>query len=921
MQSVAATHWHQHHIDEVAALLRTDLECGLSAAEAQRRLKDYGLNSLTNRGGTPSWQRFLLQFHQPLVYVLVGATAFSIYLGQWVDAAVIFSVIVFNAVAGYLQEAKAEKAISALAGMVVTEAMVRRDGRTHRVRATELTPGDVVVLEAGDRVPADLRLFRMRGLKVDESPLTGESQPVHKHLDPLAAGTLLADRKNLVFSGTLIVSGRGQGVVWATGDKTEMGRIAWLISDSVDLATPLTRKIAQLSLTLLWVILALAVLTVAVGLWRGQRLSDMFMAGVAMAVGAIPEGLPAAVTVTLAIGVSRMARRRAIIRKLPAVETLGSTTVICSDKTGTLTENQMTVQEIYAGEEFFELTGAGFEPIGEIRQNGEVVAVTSKPALTECLRAGLLCNDAMLVRKGESMSVEGDPTEGALLVAAEKGGIARDGPHHLPRVDAIPFESEHQFMATLHRGTKGGVIFKKGAVERVVGRCTTMLDATGHKSPIDRGAIEAAAEQMAVKGLRVLAFAERHVSGGERELTHEHVARDLIFLGLQGMIDPPRAEVMRAVRRCQKAGIAVKMITGDHILTARAIARQIGLDGGAENNEPEAISGRELDCLRDEDLPEITEQTAIFARVTPEQKLRLVRAMQKRGHVVAMTGDGVNDAPALKQADIGIAMGIGGTDVAKGAADMVLTDNNFATIEAAVEEGRSIYDNLRKFIIWTLPTNAGEALILLTALFLGTALPVLPLQLLWINMVEPLFGLTLVFEPQERDLMERPPRDPRQPILTLPLFMRSAFVSMLMLAGAFALFLWELHAENGTLAEARTVVVNVIVVVEGFYLLNCRSLTRSTLSSRFFSNRWLIAGLTVMLAGQLLFTYAPIMNRLFHSAPISLDAWLRIIAVGVAVYVAVGFEKWMRFGRKAPASPRPAADPKQQSGRRLMPVS
>jgi len=473
-----------------------------------------------------------------------------------------------------------------------------------------------------------------------------------------------------------------------------------------------------------------------------------------------------------------------------------------------------------------------------------------------------------------------------------------DTNRELSRLDVIPFESEHQFMATLHRGKEGHIIYKKGAVERVVGRCSTMLDASGTEKPIDRERIHAATEQMAAKGLRVLAFAQRPAASDQRELARPHVARDLTFLGLQGMMDPPRLEAIQAVRRCQTAGIAVKMITGDHVVTARAVAQQIGLCGPAGSDSPVAITGRELDQLSDDRLPTIAEQTSVFARATPEQKLRLVKALQARGNVVAMTGDGVNDAPALKQADIGIAMGIGGTDVAKGAADMVLTDDNFASIEAAVEEGRSIFDNLRKFIVWTLPTNAGEALILLTAIFLGTALPVLPLQLLWINMTEPLFGLTLVFEAKERGLMERPPRDPRQPILTFPLFMRSAFVSILMLAGAFALFLWELHVEKGTLTEARTVVVNVIVIVEGFYLLNCRSLTRSIFSVGLFSNLWLVAGLVVMIIAQLFFTYAPIMNRLFHSAPISLDAWLRIIAIGLAVYLAVGFEKWLRFGRK-----------------------
>jgi Ca2+-transporting ATPase len=899
MQAAAKTPWHQLDIEEVVGLLETDLSAGLSAAEAQRRQKKYGPNKLMAKSGSPAWKRFLFQFHQPLVYVLIAAMAFSAYLGQYVDALVIFAVVVFNAIVGYLQETKAEKAISALSMLMVVETTVRRDARKQRVDATELVPGDIVLLESGDRVPADLRFFQIRGLQIDESALTGESQPVAKHADPLAFDTVLADRKSLAFAGTAAVSGRGEGVVCVTGDKTEMGRIAWLITQAVDLVTPLTRKIAQLSRMLLWLILALALLTAAVGLWHGQKLIDIFMAAVAMAVGAIPEGLPAAVTVTLAIGVSRMARRRAIIRNLPAVETLGSTTVICSDKTGTLTQNQMTVREIYAGDELYEVTGTGYESNGAIQQDGKNVPVDSKPGLRACLRAGILCNDAILTRDDGKTRVQGDPTEAALIVVAEKAGMLREDDHRdMPRLDVIPFEAEHQFMATLHRGKKGHIIYKKGAVERLIGRCSIMLDSSGHERRIDAEKILGVADKMAEKGLRVLAFAQRKGEPHQRELKQHHVARDLTFIGLQGMMDPPRQEVIQAVRRCQTAGIAVKMITGDHVLTARAIAQQIGLDGGSKAHSPAAITGRELEQVSDERLAAIAEQTAVFARVTPEQKLRLVRALQARGHIVAMTGDGVNDAPALKQADIGIAMGISGTDVAKGAADMVLTDDNFASIEAAVEEGRSIFDNLRKFIVWTLPTNAGEALILLTAIFLGTALPALPLQLLWINMTEPLFGLMLVFEPKEDGLMDRPPRDPRQAILTFPLFMRAAFVSILMLAGAFGLFLWELHVEKGTLAEARTVVVNAIVIVEGFYLLNCRSLTRSTLSAGLFSNLWLVAGLVAMVIAQLLFTYTPTMNRLFHSAPISLDAWLRIAAIGIAVYLAVGFEKWLRLGRE-----------------------
>ena len=907
MQTGAHTSWHELSVSQIAQLLETNLVSGLSAAEAESRLKKYGPNKVAEKPGTPPWKRFLLQFHQPLIYILLVASGVTLALGEVVDGSVIFGVVFILAITGYIQETKAEDAIRALTKMLVGVATVRRDRRKQRVPSIELVPGDVVLLQSGDRVSAELRLVRVRSLEIDESMLTGESLPARKHVDALALKTVLADRRNLAFAGTLVTRGEAEGVVWATGDQTETGRIARLISEAADLSTPLTRKIAQFSRLLLWLILGLAAFAFAIGVWRGERVVEMFVAAVALAVGAIPEGLPAAVTITLAVGVARMARRRAIIRKLPAVETLGSTTVICSDKTGTLTENAMTVQEIYAGDEFYEVTGTGYDRDGAIQKEGKPITPEKHPALVACLRAGLLCNDAILIRENGSTRVEGDPTEAALIVAAEKAGLLHADAHReAERLDAIPFESEHQFMATLHRGTEGRIIYKKGAVERVLGRCATMLGHDGSEVPIDREKIRAIAEAMAARGLRVLAFAQRNVRADQRELGHEHVAQDLIFLGLEGMLDPPRPEAIAAVHRCQEAGIAVKMITGDHLLTARAIAQQIGLRGGSNVEAPNAISGREIEETSDEELHIIAEDSAVFARVSPEQKLRLVKALQSRGHIVAMTGDGVNDAPALKQADIGIAMGISGTDVAKSAADMILTDDNFASIEAAVEEGRGIFDNLKKFIVWTLPTNVGESFVLLAAILLGTALPMLPVQLLWINMTAvTLLGTMLVFEPKEADLMDRPPRDPNQPILTLPLFMRTGFVSLLMLAGGFALFLWELRRESASLAEARTAVVNAIVMVEAFYLLNCRSLIRSIFSLGIFSNLWVLLGIGLIIAVQLLFTYAPIMNGLFHSAPISGEAWLRIVAVGAIAFAAVELEKWIRFRRRT-ISIRPA---------------
>ncbi len=899
MKDSATKSWHDVHSAEVLQRLGVEAATGLAGDELARRQKEYGPNRVTAQRGTPAWLKFLRQFNQPLVYILIAAVGVTAFLGEWVDSAVIFGVVIINAIFGFLQEARAEKAIEALARMVATETTVRRDGRSQRVQSEELVPGDVVLLQAGDRVPADLRLIEMKGLQVDESALTGESLPVHKHPDELALDTVLADRKNLAFAGTLVTAGQGEAVVCTTGDRTETGNIARLISTAVELSTPLTKKIAHFSKLVLWVILGLASTAFVVGVARGEKAVDMFMAAVALAVGAIPEGLPAAVTVVLAIGVSRMAKRKAIIRKLPAVETLGSTTVICSDKTGTLTKNQMTVREILAGGKLFEVTGGGYEPKGEFKIDGAALKVSEHPALAECLRAGVLCNDAQLVREeGGPIIVQGDPTEAAMLVAGEKGGLPHADTHkESPRVDVIPFESEHMFRATLHDADAGRVIYKVGAVERLLDRCTDSLDEHGKNAPLDKEAVHRAVEQMAGRGLRVLAIVRRQVDASLAKLEHSHVAEGLTFLGLEGMIDPPRPEAIESIRKCQQAGIAVKMITGDHLITARAIAGQVGLKGSGKDGELVALSGQELEKISDAELPEVAERTAVFARVAPEQKLRLVRALQSRGHIVAMTGDGVNDAPALKQADIGVAMGISGTDVAKSAAAMVLMDDNFASIEAAVEEGRGVFDNLTKFIVWILPTNLGEALLLITAIFTGLPLPALPLQLLWINLTDTVLGLPLTFEPKEADLMRRPPRQPTQALLTRPLVMRTALVSLIMVAGGLGLFLYELRIADAGLAAARTTVVNVIVLIEAVYLFNCRSLNHSVFSIGLFRNRWVVAGALGMVAAQLLFTYAPFMNKLFHTAPISGGSWLRLVAVAAVAFTVVEFEKWIRYGR------------------------
>ncbi|MBL8796241.1 MAG: cation-transporting P-type ATPase [Planctomycetia bacterium] len=894
--------WHGLTAEQVVRLTGTHAQQGIEEDEVVRRQAKYGRNVLTARRGHGFLIRFLLQFHQPLVYILLAASVVTLALEEFVDAAVIFGVVLVNAVIGFLQEAKALKAIEALAQTLVTEATVIRGGRKLRVNSVGIVPGDIVLLQSGDKTPADLRLLRCRDLQVAEAALTGESVPVQKDLAVLALDVPLVDRKNMAYGSTLVTYGQATGVVVATGDHTEVGRISRLIATADDIQTPLTRRLARFSKVLLVIILALAAVNFLVGVARGQSVVEIFMASVALAVAAIPEGLPAAITITLAIGVSRMARRRAIIRKLPAVETLGSTTVICSDKTGTLTENQMTVTTLAAGGERYAATGVGYRPEGVIQAASEVGAGAShlsvgdfhgRVALLEALRAGVLCNDSQLLHDPAGWTIQGDPTEGALLVVAVKGGL--DAPvlrEELPRVDSVPFESEHHYMATLHDqgAERPRLVYAKGSVEAILQRCAAALDATGHTQPLSPEAVQTQVADLAARGLRVLAFARKELPAGTAAVGHADVAAGLTFLGLQAMIDPPRPEAVTAVRACQSAGIRVKMITGDHALTAAAIASQLGLDG---SDQP-ALTGQALAQYTDEELVDAADATAVFARVAPEQKLRLVRALQTRGHVVAMTGDGVNDAPALKQADIGVAMGKGGTDVAREAADMVLTDDNFASIEAAVEEGRGVFDNLTKFIVWTLPTNVGEGLVIMAAVLLGTALPIAPVQILWINMMTAItLGLMLAFEPKEPGIMQRPPRDARTPILSDKLLKRVGFVSLLLLLGSFGLFNWMVRFRGASLAEAQSVAASMIVVGEVFYLFNCRSLTQSVLRLGLLSNKPAIAGALGMLALQALFVHTAPMNRLFQTAPIGWDAWLAVFAWGLALYVLVEIEKFL----------------------------
>ena len=859
-------------VDEYGA----DPDAGISHDLAEQRLAEYGPNELPSSRGPSVVRVFLTQFRNPLIYVLLGSAAITLVIGHAVDSIVIMAVVLVNAIVGFMQEWRAGVALAALAEMSPTTASVIRESQPIRIPSTHLVPGDVVIIDAGDRIPADLRLLHTADLRVDEANLTGESVPVHKHPDPVPADTALADRTNMAYSGTLSTAGRGVGLVVDTGPRTEMGRIHQLMSAAEGVETPLTKKLTQFSRWLTVAILGLAAIAFILGLTRGEDPADMVTAAVALAVGAIPEGLPAAVTITLAIGVGRMARRNAIVRRLPAVETLGSTTVICTDKTGTLTENQMTVQHIFAEGETHSLSGREHE---------------QTPVVRECLLAGLLCNDASIGSSFHNREDNiGDPTELALVAAARIDDHVWTEARSWTRVQEIPFSSDIRLMATLHSNIDGSRyrVFVKGAVEDVLALCEI--------EPKERDQIAQVADHFGDQALRVMAFASKSVNPNFNLTLLSLRENSLQFLGLQALMDPPRSEAIQAIRACHTAGVNVKMITGDHQHTAEAIAHQIGLN--PRHDAPLIVlSGRDLERVEKGDLQSTINSADVFARVTAEQKLEIVCALQSGGNVVAMTGDGVNDAPALKQADIGVAMGLIGTEVAKETADIVLTDDDFATIEAAVEEGRGVFDNLTKFIAWTLPTNLGEGLVILAAIMLGTSLPILPVQILWINMTTAVaLGLMLAFEPKEADIMKRPPRAPDNQIVTGQLIVRIIAVGAAMLIGSFGLFTAAVDAGAST-AEARTLAVNAFVAMEIGYLFNCRSLHGSVWKVGWFTNPWIWVGIGTTVALQMAFTYLPIMNSIFQSAPLAASAWWPIIALGLVINLVIGAIKWVENRR------------------------
>jgi len=888
--------WHALAVDAVFHHTAGSSE-GLTHEEAVMRMSEYGPNKLSPPKKRSPFTRFILQFHNVLIYVMLAACAITALIGHWIDAWVIAGVVFINAVIGFIQEGKAEKALEAIRTMLSSQAAVLRDGKRINLPADELVPGDIVFVQTGDKVPADVRLFKIKELRIDEAPLTGESLPVEKSTTPVDETATVGDRKCIAYSGTLVTYGQGTGVVVATGDATEIGRINMMLTKIRPLTTKLLRQIAEFSQLLTIAIVTFAAVTFAFGVFvRKYEISEMFLAVVGLAVAAIPEGLPAIITITLALGVQRMTKRNAIIRRLPAVETLGSVTVICSDKTGTLTRNEMTVRTVVTANYLFDVSGEGYDPHGGFSIDGKDVTSADYPILKEISRAGLHCNDSQLRETAAKWNVEGDPTEGALIAMARKGGLDPSlEAEQFPRTDSVPFESEHRFMATLHHDHAGhGFIYVKGAPERIFEMCNRERS-FGEDRPVDLNYWHGRIEDIAARGQRVLAVAFKAADSEQRSLSFSDLQGGLTLLGLYGIIDPPRFEAIDAIQMCRDAGIRVKMITGDHAVTARAIGVLMGIGDGLS-----AVTGKELDAMDDDQLRISVHKVDVFARVSPEHKLRLVQALQANGEVVAMTGDGVNDAPALKRADVGVSMGIKGTEVAKEASEMVLTDDNFASIAHAVVEGRTVYDNIKKSITFILPTNGGEAGLIIAAILSGRMLPITPVQILWVNMITAVtLALSLAFEPPETGVMKRSPRDPKEPILSNFLIWRILFVSSIMVVGTFGLFLWD-RLHNESIEYARTVAVNTLVMFEIFYLLNTRLLKTPVLTKGGFSgNKYIYIAIGAVLSAQIVFTYVPFMQTLFDTRSIKFLEWLPIVMVAFSVFVLVEIEKYILLRQRA----------------------
>ena len=888
---LAPSDWHALSTQEALRALRS-CPTGLDAVQVNRRLEAVGPNELRREEKVSPLALFLGQFKSFLILLLLAATAISMLIGEVLDAAVIFLIVVLSALLGFIQEYRASRALEALRRLSAPTAEVIREGREVRVPTREIVPGDIVVLATGDRVPADGRLLEAHNLRVDESPLTGESEPVDKHTEPLPADLPLGDRVNMAYTGTTVIAGRGTAVVVATGMKTEFGQIAHLVQVADEKGTPLERRMEEIGRRLGTAALFVVAVVVALGILRGGDLFEMFFWGASLAVAAVPEALPAVVTAALTIGVQRMARRNAIVRKLPAVETLGSTTVICSDKTGTLTRNQMTVRQVWLGGRSIEVTGVGYEPEGEFYLDGHLVG-RQDDDLSRLAQIAVLCNDSNLVQANGRHRMVGDPTEGALVVAAAKAGLEpKQVRERYPRIAEVPFDSVRKRMVTLHSTPEGaGLVCAKGAPEVILPLCTHYLR-EGRSLPLTeetRREVLAEAERMAANALRVLALSYREAPTSNLEPAAETLERDLTLAGLVGEMDPPRPEAAEAMRHAEAAGIRSVMTTGDHKATAIAVARALGM----MKEGTLALTGGELDRLPQEEFEDLVRRVAVYARVSPQHKMRIVAALKDHGEVIAMTGDGVNDAPALKAADIGVAMGITGTDVTKEAADMVIADDNYATIVRAVEEGRVIYDNIRKFLRYLLATNSGEILTMFAAVLVGLPLPLVAIQILWINLVtDGLPALALGVEPAEADVMRRPPREPNESVFARGVWQHIVWVGILMATGTLGVFYWGLT--NFPLDTARTLTFLTLAAFQLFHVLAIRSERESLFRQGVFSNPFLLGAVAVAFLLQASVIYVPFLQPAFATQPLSPIQFAVCIAVASSVFVAVEYEKWLR---------------------------
>lgn len=878
------TKWHSLEIQEILDRLHVDDHKGLDPNDVISRNKDFGLNQLPGTKRVGTLIRFFKHFNDILIFVLFAATIISGVLGHYLDAMVILGVAVINAILGFVQENKAEKAIEDLKDLLAPQAKVIRDGKRSDIDAVDLTIGDIIILEPGDRIPADLRVTRSDNLKIEEAALTGESIPCEKTSDTLNPETMLGDRINMAYSGTSITSGTGRGIVVAIGNQTEIGKINRMMTDITKVTTPLLNQTAQFGKTIAVLTMIVATLLYIYGLVvMGHEQAALIMAVISLAVAAIPEGLPAILSIILAVGVQSMARRKATIRNLPSVETLGAVSVICSDKTGTLTKNEMTVQQIVTRNDVYCVSGTGYSPVGEISSNGENVNYDKAPVLKKLLLCGDICNDSSLSQTEEgNWKVNGDPTEGALIAVFQKADIDHREP---PRIATLPFDSQYKYMATLIEEINENVIYIKGAPDRLLNMAEKELGHDGIRS-FDRGYWNEKMTDLARKGQRVLGLAYKPVGKEATSICHEDVSEGVVFLGLVGITDPPKPEAIKAVRVCHEAGIRVKMITGDHVDTARAIGAELGIGDGIQ-----AVQGCDIDRMTDDEMIKAAWEIDVFARTSPEHKLELVEALQENGAICAMTGDGVNDAPALRKANIGIAMGIKGTDVTKDAAEMILVDDNFATIIAAVEEGRRVYDNLKKTILFILPTNGAVSFLVFASIIIGMAMPLTPVLILWVNMVSSVtISLALAFEKTEPDAMQRRPRSPNEPLLSGYFIWRIIFASLLI--GSLTLLLdFVLLNQGRSRQEVMTITLQTIVFVQAFYLVNCRSIKNFAFQGNFFDNKFVFFAMGLLMAMQVAITYIPVMNMIFGTVPLSPFTWLWPLLTGCIVFCIIEIEK------------------------------